>query len=112
MKALTKVHVICPQESSPDVFFLTIHQMGDCRKGSLCAVGCEEDVFADKKYVYRQSYISIELNELCGNFDDASHYSLAVPPHCVTIHLEDGSSPNHFGGRYILECNITTPDTT
>jgi hypothetical protein len=89
-----------------------VHQMGDCRKGNLCAVGCEEDLFSDKKYVNLQSYTSIELNELCGNFDDALYYPLAVPPHCVTIHLENRASPNHFGGHYILECNITTLDST
>jgi hypothetical protein len=97
MKALTKVHVICPQESSPDIFFLTVHQLGDCRKTNLCAVGCEEDVFADKKHVNCQPYTSMELNELCENFDNALHYPIAIPPHCVTFHLENGASSNHFG---------------
>jgi hypothetical protein len=73
---------------------------------------CEEDVFVDKKIVNRQSNISMELDELCGNLDNALHYLLAVPPHPVTLHLEDGAPPNHFGGLHILECNITTWDTT
>jgi hypothetical protein len=54
----------------------------------------------------------MELNELCGNLDNALHYPLAVPPHRVTLHLENGASPNHFGGLHILEFNITTRDTT
>jgi hypothetical protein len=54
----------------------------------------------------------MELDKLCGNPDNALHYLLAVPPHHVTLHLGDGASPNHFGGLYILECNITTRDTT
>ncbi len=55
--------------------------------------------------------ISIELDELRGNLDNALHYPLAVPPHHVTLHLENKASPNHLGGLYILECNITTRDT-
>ena len=35
----------------------------------------------------------------------------AIPPHCATLHLEDGASPNHFGGFNIHKCNITTRDT-
>ncbi len=54
----------------------------------------------------------MELDELCGNLDNALHCLLAVPPHCVTLHLENGASPNHFGGFYILECTITTWNTT
>jgi hypothetical protein len=54
----------------------------------------------------------MELDEHCENFDNALHYPLAVPPCHVTLHLEDGASPNHFGSLYILECNITTQDTT
>ncbi len=54
----------------------------------------------------------MELDEVCGNLDNALHYPLAVPPHCVTLHLENGASPNHFVGLYILECNITCWDTT
>ncbi len=50
----------------------------------------------------------MELDELCGNIDNALHYLLAIPPHRVTLHLEDGASSHHFGGLYILECNITT----
>ncbi len=99
-------------ESFPDIFFLTVCQMSDHREAYLRVVGHEEDVFADKKNVNCQFYISMELDELCGNLDNALHYLLAVPPHCVTLHLEDGVSPNHFGGLYILECNITTRDTT
>jgi hypothetical protein len=54
----------------------------------------------------------MELDELCGNLDNALHYPLAIPPHHVTFHLEDGASPNHFGSLYILKCNITTQETT
>jgi hypothetical protein len=72
----------------------------------------EEDVFVDKKNVNCQFNISMELDELCGNLDNALHYLLAVPPHHVTLHLEDGAPPNHFGSLHILECNITTQDTT
>jgi hypothetical protein len=32
----------------------------------------------------------MELDECCENFDNALHYPLAAPPHCVTFHLEDG----------------------
>jgi hypothetical protein len=86
--------------------------MSDHGEAVLHAIGCEEDVFVDKKNVNRQVNISMELDELCGNLDNALHYPLAVPPHCVTFHLEDRASPNHFGGLYILKCNITTRDTT
>ncbi len=58
-----------------------------------------------------QANLTIELDELCGNLDNDLHYLLADPSHCVTHHLEDGASPNHFGGFYILECNITSQDT-
>jgi hypothetical protein len=95
----------------PRKFFLTVQQMGDHKKANLCAVGSEEDLFDDKKNINSQFFISIELDEICGNFDNALHYPLGVPPHCVTFHLEDGASPNHFGGLYILKCNITTRDT-
>jgi hypothetical protein len=71
-----------------------------------------KDVFVDIINVNCQFNFSMELDELCGNLDNALHYPLAVPPHCVTFHLEDGASPNYFGGLYILECNITTRDTT
>jgi hypothetical protein len=54
----------------------------------------------------------MEFDELCGNLDNALHYPLAAPPHHVTLHHENGVSPNHFGGLYILKCNITTWDTT
>ena len=54
----------------------------------------------------------MELNELYGNFDNALHYPLVIPPHYVTFRLEDGASPNLFGSLYILECNITIRDTT
>jgi hypothetical protein len=54
----------------------------------------------------------MELDELCGNLDNALHYPFPVPPHCVTFHLENGVSPNHLGGLYILECIITLRDTT
>jgi hypothetical protein len=50
MEALMKVHVICPQESFPDIIFLTVQQMGDHRKANLCAVSSEEDVFVKKKH--------------------------------------------------------------
>jgi hypothetical protein len=65
-----------------------------------------------KKNANCQFNILMELDELCGNLDNVLHYPLAVPPHCVTFHLEDGVALNHFGGLYILECNITTQDTT
>jgi hypothetical protein len=64
------------------------------------------------KNVNHQFDILMELDELCGNLDNASHYFLAVPPHCVTLYLEDGAFPNHFCGLHILKCNITTWDTT
>jgi hypothetical protein len=54
----------------------------------------------------------IELDELCENLDNALHYLLAIPPHHFTFHLEDRATPNHFGGLYILEYNITTRDIT
>jgi hypothetical protein len=53
----------------------------------------------------------MELDELCENLDNALHYLLAISPHRVTHHLEDGASPNHFGGLNILESSITTQDT-
>jgi hypothetical protein len=53
----------------------------------------------------------MELDELCRNLDNILHCLLAVPPHHVTLHLEDGASPNHFGSLHIVECNITTRDT-
>ncbi len=59
-----------------------------------------------------QFNILIELDELYGNLDNALNYLLAVPPHCLTLHLEDRASPNHFGSLYILKSNITTRDTT
>jgi hypothetical protein len=86
--------------------------MSDCGDADLCAIGCEEDVFVDKKNVNRQFNNLMELDELCGNFDYALHYPLAVPPHPVTLHPENGAYPNHSGYLYILECNITTRDTT
>jgi hypothetical protein len=54
----------------------------------------------------------MELDDLCGNLDNTLHYPLAIHPHHDTHHLEDRVSPNCFGGLYILECNITTRDTT
>jgi hypothetical protein len=54
----------------------------------------------------------MELDELCGNLDNALHYLLAIPPCSVTLHLEYRVPPNHFGGLHILEYNITTRDTT
>jgi hypothetical protein len=54
----------------------------------------------------------MDLDKLFGNLDNAVHYPLAIPPHHVTLHLEDRASPNHFNGLYILECNITTQYTT
>ncbi len=86
--------------------------MSDRREAYLCAVGHEEDVFVDNKNTICQFHISMELDELCGSLDNALHYLLAIPPHRVTLHLEDGASSNHFGGLYILECNITPQDTT
>ncbi len=86
--------------------------MSDHREAYLCAVSHEEDVFVDKKNVNCQFDISMELDELCGNFDDALHYLLAIPPHHITLHLKVGASPKHFGSLYILQCNITTWDTT
>jgi hypothetical protein len=82
--------------------------MSDHREAYLCAVGHEEDVFVNKKNINCQFLISMKLNELCGNLDNALHHLLAVPPHCVTLHLEDRVSPNYFGGLYILKCNIPT----
>jgi hypothetical protein len=73
---------------------------------------CEEDVFVDKKNVNCQFNISMELDELCGNLDNALHCLHVVPPHCVTFHLEVRAPLNHFGSLHILECNITTWDTT
>jgi hypothetical protein len=88
------------------------YQMSDHEEADLCAISHEEDVFVDKKNVNRQFDILMKLDELCGNLVNALYYLLAVPPHRVTLHLEDKASPNHFGGLYILECNITTQDTT
>jgi hypothetical protein len=31
----------------------------------------------------------MELDELCGNLDNALHYLRAIPPHRVSLHLED-----------------------
>jgi hypothetical protein len=86
--------------------------MSDRREAHLCAVGHDENVFIYKKNINCQFHILMKLDELCGNLNNALHYLLAVPPHRVTLHLEHGASPNHFGGLYILECNITTRDTT
>jgi hypothetical protein len=54
----------------------------------------------------------MEVDELCGNLDNALYYLLAIPPHRNTLHLEEGVSPNLCGSLYILKCNITTRDTT
>jgi hypothetical protein len=64
------------------------------------------------KNVNCKFHISMDLDELCENLDNALHYLLEVPPHPVSLHLEDGASPNPFGSLYILDCNITTQDTT
>ncbi len=48
-EALMQVYVACPQESSPDIFFLTVCQMSDRKEADLCAIGHEEDVFVNKK---------------------------------------------------------------
>ncbi len=79
-------------------------------KADFHAIGYEEDVFVNKKYINYKFSNLMELDELCGNLDNDLHYLLVVPPHCVTLHFEGGASPNHFGGLYILECNITTRD--
>jgi hypothetical protein len=81
--------------------------MSDRGEAYLCAISHEEDVFVDKKNIDRQFNILMELDELCGNLNNALHYLLAIPPHPVTLHLEDGASPNHFSSLHILECNIT-----
>jgi hypothetical protein len=85
--------------------------MSDRGGADLCAISHEEDVYVDKENVNCQFDILMELDELCGNLDNALHYLLAVPPHRVTLHLEDRASPNHSGGLNILKCNITTRDT-
>ncbi len=55
---------------------------------------------------------TLSQGRLYGNHDNALPYPLAVPPHYVSIHLEDRASPKHFSGLYILKCIITTRDTT
>jgi hypothetical protein len=55
VEALTKVHIICPQESSPGITYLMVQQMGDHRKANFHAVGCDEDVFIDKKMTIANS---------------------------------------------------------
>jgi hypothetical protein len=86
--------------------------MSDRGGADLCAISHEEDVLLDKKNVNCQSNISMELDKLCRNLDNALHYLLSIPSHCVTLHLEDGASPNHLGCIHILKCNITSRDTT
>jgi hypothetical protein len=54
-------------------------QISDHGEADFCAISQEEDVFVDKKNVYCQFDISMELNELCGNLDNALHYLLAIP---------------------------------
>ncbi len=48
-EALTKVHIVCYQGSSPNCLILMRHHMGDRGKANLRDVGSEEDVFVDKK---------------------------------------------------------------
>jgi hypothetical protein len=48
----------------------------------------------------------MELDELCGDLDNALHYLLAVPPHITTLHLEDGVSPNHL--RAFTSSSVTS----
>jgi hypothetical protein len=57
--------------------------MSDSGEADLCAIQQEEDVFVDKKDVNHQFDILVELDELCGNLDNALHYLLAIPPYCV-----------------------------
>jgi hypothetical protein len=61
--------------------------MNDHREADLCAIGCKEDVFVDRTNINCQFNISMELDELCGNLDNALHYPLAIPPHRVTFIL-------------------------
>jgi hypothetical protein len=49
MEALTQVHVVCHQESFPDIFFLMVCQMSDFGEADLHAISHEEDVFVDKE---------------------------------------------------------------
>jgi hypothetical protein len=85
--------------------------MSDRGEADPCAISHEEDVCVDKN-VNCQFDISMELDALCGNLDNVLHYLLAIPLHRVTLNLEDRTTPNHFGSLHILECNITTWDTT
>ncbi len=44
-----EVHVVCVQESFPDILFLRVCQKSDHGEADLCAIGHEEDEFVDKK---------------------------------------------------------------
>ncbi len=86
--------------------------MSDGGEADLHAIGREEDVFVNKKNINCQCNILMELDELCGNLDYALHYLLAVPPHRVTLYLEDRASPNHlvaFTSLSLTSLSVTPP---
>jgi hypothetical protein len=69
-------------------------------------LGCEEDVFVDKKTINCQFNILLELDELSRNIDNTLRHKLAVPPHSVPFHLENRLSPNYLCGLDIVDGHI------
>ncbi len=83
--------------------------MSDHGEAYLCAVGREENVYVDKKTSIANSTSQWSLMSsmgtliiLCTTF---LPFLLTVLPFILRME-------HHFGGLYILKCNITTQDTT
>ncbi len=81
-------------------------KVGDCGEVYFGAESGEEYMLVDKKVIYCQFDILLELDELLGNLDNTLCHMLAIPLDCILFHLEDRSAPDYICGFDIVSSHV------
>ncbi len=71
------------------MLLLMSKNMSDHCEAYFHAVGGEDCMLVDEKYIYGKLHILLELNQLTGDLDHTLNKSLCVPPYIVSFHLEN-----------------------
>jgi hypothetical protein len=69
-------------------------------------------MLGDKKSIYCQFDILLELDEFLGNLSNTLRHKLAIPLDCIPFHLKDRSAPGYICGFDIIDGHVCSWNTT
>ncbi len=111
---MEEIHHVRSLQGYPKQVLVPAGNVGDCSKAYLGAHSGEEYMLVDKKAIYCQLDILLELDELLGNLDNTLSYTLAILLDCIPFHFNNRLAPDHAAltSSMVTSVPVTTPVLT